>query len=175
MKRKLSNIYTPYNILLLILISLLSLFFNPKSNANEIISSITAPVKIIDGDSIEIGMRRIRLMGIDAPEYQQYCKNKNNKKYPCGKDALNYLKNIIGNIPIKCTIHEKDKYNRDLCTCYVNNKNINAEMIRAGHAIVYMGNQYTSEQAEAKRFQRGIWQGRFMHPRLFRRLKEEQK
>lgn len=175
MERKLSNICTPYSILFFILISLLSLFFNDSSNAEEIISSPSLAPRVIDGDSLEIGTRRIRLMGIDAPEYQQFCQNKQKQKYPCGKESLRHLKTLIGNSPIKCTIHEKDKYNRDLCTCYVNNININAEMVRSGHAIVYLGKEYTNEQAEAKRAKRGIWQGRFIHPRLFRNLKEQQK
>ena len=34
-----------------------------------------AQVKVIDGDSIFIGKREIRLSGIDAPEYKQSCYN----------------------------------------------------------------------------------------------------
>lgn len=175
MERKLSNIYTPYSILFFILISLLSLFFNNNSNAEEISSSPLNPVKVIDGDSLEIGAHRIRLMGIDAPEYKQTCKNKNKKTYPCGKEALKYLQELVNDTPVRCVVHEKDKYERDLCTCYANNTNINAEMIRSGHAIVYMGEEYIIEQTEAKLAKRGIWQGRFIHPRLFRKLKEQQK
>lgn len=175
MERNLSHIYTPYSILFFILISLLSLFFNRESNADEIISTPISPVKVIDGDSLEIGTHRIRLMGIDAPEYTQFCKDKNKKSYPCGKESLEYLQNLIKDTPVKCIIHEKDKYDRDLCTCYVNNLNINAEMIHSGHAIVYMGEEYTLEQIKAKRAKRGIWQGRFIHPRLFRSLKQQQK
>lgn len=175
MGRKLSNIYTPYSILFFIFFTLLFLFSNTNGNADEITSSIATPVKAVDGDSFEIGSRRIRLMGIDAPEYKQYCKDKQKKKYPCGKDSLKYLQNLIGTSAVKCTVHQKDKYNRDLCTCYVNDININAEMVRSGHAIVYLGEEYKQEEAEAKKAHRGIWRGRFMHPRLFRRLQEEQK
>lgn len=175
MGRKLSHIYTPYRIIFFILLAFLSFYFENANSAEKIISSPLTPVKVVDGDSLEIGTRRIRLMGIDAPEYDQYCKDKTGKKYPCGKDSLAYLKKLTTNKEIRCTVHQKDKYKRDLCTCYADHTNINAEMIRSGRAIVYLESNYNAEQAEAKQHKNGIWSGRFMHPRLFRRLKEEEK
>ena len=131
----------------------------------------------MDGDSLEIGTHRIRLIGIDAPEYRQLCKNKHGSSYPCGKESLKYLQKIINNSTdeIKCIVHQKDKYNRDLCTCYAGDMDLNAEMVRTGHAITYMESNYAPEQTDAKKHKRGIWSGKFMHPRLFRRLQEEQK
>ena len=175
MGRKLSHIYTPYRIIFFTILAVLSFYFEHANSAEEIISSPILPVKVVDGDSLEIGPHRIRLMGIDAPEYSQYCKDNQQQKYPCGKDSLDYLQKLIANNQVRCTVHQKDKYNRDLCTCYVNNSNINAEMVRSGHAIVYLDSQYTAEQTEAKHSKNGIWNGRFIHPRLFRRLKEEEK
>lgn len=174
MERKLSKIYTPYNTLLVTLIlALLGLF--STCTAQEIKSSADSPAKIIDGDSLEIGDNRIRLMGIDAPEYTQYCKNKDKTKYNCGIEAKNYLEQIINNATITCKVHKKDQYDRDLCTCYKDDLDINAEMVRSGYALVYLESPYHKEQREAKQNKRGLWQGHFMHPRLFRRLKEQQK
>ena len=51
-----------------------------------------AQVKVIDGDSIFIGKREIRLSGIDAPEYKQPCYNAAGKAYPCGELAFRALK-----------------------------------------------------------------------------------
>jgi len=174
MERKLSKIYTSYNKLtILMILGAIICFSNCK--AEEIIADTNDKIIVIDGDSLEIGNNRIRLMGIDAPEYLQYCKDKNKKKYDCGKISKNYLKSLIQNKQITCKIHKKDQYERDLCTCYTDNININAEMIRQGHAVVYMESPYQKEQQEAKQYKRGIWQGKFMHPRLFRKLKEAQK
>jgi len=174
MERKLSKIYTPYNTLLGTLVfALLGLF--STCTAEEIVSSTDFPVKVIDGDSLEIGNSRIRLMGIDAPEYTQYCKDENKTKYNCGIEAKNHLEQIIGKTSIICKVHKKDQYNRDLCTCYKNNTDINREMVQSGYALVYLESPYQKEQTDAKQHKRGIWRGRFMHPRLFRRLKEQQK
>lgn len=171
MKRKLSKICTPYhNLLILIAACFTAAFTNDK----EIISSPDRPAVVVDGDSLEIGAERIRLMGIDAPEYLQTCKDAQNKSHPCGKEATDYLKTLIGKNQVTCKIHHKDKYQRNLCTCYIGIKDINAEMVKSGNAVVYMESIYHQEQIEAKRNKRGIWNGRFIHPRLFRKLKEEQ-
>ena len=73
-------------------------------------------VKIIDGDSLEIGTRRIRLLGIDAPEYNQNCFDENKKKYNCGDSAVSYLTREIkkANYDIECKSIKKDRYEREL-------------------------------------------------------------
>ena len=35
--------------------------------------SATAQIRVVDGDSLEINNKKIRLIGIDAPEYYQTC------------------------------------------------------------------------------------------------------
>lgn len=174
MERKLSKIYTPYNSIFFILLLILLSAFS-TCTAKEITSSTETPIKVIDGDSLEIGSERIRLMGIDAPEYIQQCKDKKGKKYPCGIDSKNYLIKLIGDNPIVCKIHKKDQYERNLCTCYNQDQDINAAMVSSGHAITYLESPYKKEQKEAQQNKRGLWAGRFMQPRLFRRLQEQQK
>jgi endonuclease YncB( thermonuclease family) len=178
MERKLSKIYTLNNsifcILLLMLVSIFLTCTAEESLPDKINSSLSEPVKIIDGDSLEIGDTRIRLMGIDAPEYSQYCKNKNKKSYPCGKEATQYLQNLIDDTPVSCHVIKKDQYDRYLCTCYAKEKDLNREMILSGYAIVYLESPYNAEQKTAKELKRGLWQGRFMQPRLYRRLKEQE-
>lgn len=151
---------------------------NPRflpQETKKIVSSPAAPAIAVDGDSLEIGSRRIRLMGIDAPEYDQFCKKNNGELYPCGQLAADYLKTLIAEKNITCRIHKQDKYKRDLCTCYAETTDLNAEMIRAGYAVVYLESAYAGQEAEARRSRNGIWNGIFMHPRLFRLLKYHQK
>lgn len=174
-----SKIYTLNNSLFLILLLVLTSAFltctAQETSVAEIKSTTLNPAIVIDGDSLEIGSHRIRLMGIDAPEYVQQCKDKHKKLYPCGINSAKYLEKLISNQQITCRIHKKDQYDRDLCTCYVNGKDINREMVLSGNAITYLETPYHQEQTDAKQHKRGLWQGRFMQPRLFRRLKEQQK
>ena len=173
MGRKLSQIYTCW-LHLFIMSGCLSAFSANSAIAQEtkwINSSSSEQVLVIDGDSLEIGKNRIRLMGIDAPEYDQLCKDETGKFYPCGQQSAQYLQELIEGTEVKCKVYKKDKYDRDLCTCYRENKDLNAEMIKAGQAIVYLESDYASEQKTAKKSRSGIWRGFFIHPRLFRLLK----
>lgn len=170
MERKLSKIYTPYAILFFtFIIPLISVL---KAEENEIIAP-SYQVKVVDGDSLEINSNRIRLMGIDAPEYLQSCKTNKKKNYKCGISSKDYLENLIKDKTITCVIHSKDQYDRDLCTCYVKDININKEMVASGHAIAYLESDYYKDQEEAKSKKLGIWNGDFIHPRLFRQLKNQ--
>ena len=57
--------------------------------------SATAQIRVVDGDSLEINNKKIRLIGIDAPEYYQTCFDEDGLEYDCGFDALEYLQNLI--------------------------------------------------------------------------------
>ena len=57
---------------------------NSYSFAQENIVGIAS---VIDGDTIEIHGRRIRLFGIDAPESQQFCFRPNGEPWRCGQAA----------------------------------------------------------------------------------------
>mgnify|MGYP006275379597 CR=1 FL=1 len=57
---------------------------NSYSIAQENIAGIAS---VIDGDTIQIHGRRIRLFGIDAPESQQFCFRPNGEPWRCGQQA----------------------------------------------------------------------------------------
>ena len=43
------------------------------------VADITGPARMIDGDTIKIAGERIRIHGIDAPEFRQWCRDKRGK------------------------------------------------------------------------------------------------
>lgn len=132
---------------------------------------------VVDGDSLELGKVRIRLDGIDAPEYDQECYRENRTRYACGIKSYQQLKKLVNSGRVTCVEHDHDIYKRSLCTCYVEladgrKLNINEEMVRAGWATTYRDGAevYRSAEAYAKENKLGIWQGKFMKPQLFRIL-----
>ncbi len=134
-------------------------------------------VLVVDGDSIKIGNKRIRLEGIDAPEYNQTCYYYNKKKYNCGKKAKKYLQSLVNQGRVTCIEKDVDIYKRSLSSCYVtnsiNNKiNINEQMVKSGWALVYKNkfSDYSSAQDYAKKSRLGVWKGKFMKPQLYRLL-----
>ena len=129
-----------------------------------------AQLHAIDGDSLMDGETRIRLDGIDAPEIFQTCRQ-NDEEYPCGQEAYIYLKNLMQNNNVNCScLAQKDKYGRSLCECFAGDLSLNRQMVKAGWAMPYRSEKYTSEQNEAMQNHIGLWQGKFMRPALFRAL-----
>tara|TARA_B100000941_G_scaffold251059_1_gene197568 strand:- start:15 stop:518 length:504 start_codon:yes stop_codon:yes gene_type:complete len=139
--------------------------------------------KIIDGDTVHINSKKIRLEGIDAPEIKQQCKKPSlkisaiiglqiNKNYSCGVTAKIKLIDKINNSKIKCISSSKDRYNRFLATCYKNRINLNKWMVRNGYAVAYKrySKDYMRDEEYAKKNKLGLWEGTFIMPEKWRKL-----
>ncbi len=126
--------------------------------------------RVIDGDTILLGKLKIRLYGIDAPEINQSCQDKNNQEDNCGEQAKIFLENILANQKIICEMRNFDKYQRILAKCFVNNQDIQEILVKNGHAIAYINysRDYEPAQSQAIKAQKGIWQGHFTNPANFR-------
>ena len=130
-------------------------------------------IEVIDGDTIELDGRMIRIFGIDAPETKQKCKDVDYNDYDCGVKSKEILINILGlksNIGvvnnIDCTDINKDRYRRWVSVCFINGLNIGREMVRRGAALAYRqySLSYEAQEDEAKAEGRGVWQGDFIKP-----------
>ena len=134
-----------------------------------------AQLKVVDGDSLEIAGERIRIDGIDAPEFLQVCQNDRGINYDCGQEALHFMENLINRQNIDCVCEpQKDKYGRKLCECFVGKLSLNREMVRAGWAVPYRDqDKYKKELLSAQQEKRGIWQGKNMRPAIYRVLERE--
>lgn len=134
-----------------------------------------ARVKVVDGDSLEIGGKKIRLVGIDSPEFFQICETSDGKAYECGQEALKFMQSMVDagaaqKNQVVCKKVGTDRYNRALSLCFVGEKNLNLEMVLNGWAVVYRNERFVEAEQEAKSNHRGIWQGKFMRPELYRIL-----
>ncbi len=163
----------------LILFSFIILFFsNNKSFSKE--GEIIGLAKVIDGDTIKIGAKKIRLFGIDAPEKNQICKKKFlsfsfvnfQKNYNCGQISTNNLKKKIGKEKIKCLYKSRDRYKRYLGTCYIKKVDLNKWMVENGYALAYIkySRKYELQEKFARENKMGVWQGSFLRPEEWRRI-----
>ena len=122
-------------------------------------------LKVFDGDTIKVTgfdlTFKIRLVGIDSPEIGF----KGQKSQPFSQKAKQHLAGLVDNKKVAINSYGTGAYNRQLAEVFVNNKNINIEMIRAGLAEVYTGRRpkkldsqiYLKEELRARRAQKGMW------------------
>src|SRR5262245_2612075 len=92
---------------------------------------LTGQARVLDGDSIEISGARIRLQGIDAPEWEQTCADAGGQAWPCGRAAAQELRRHIGARDLRCEASGFVRYNRVLATCFEpDGSDLNAWLVR---------------------------------------------
>lgn len=125
-------------------------------------------IYVVDGDSFVVGMRKLRLDGIDAPELKQTCKDSQNVEWPCGRMARAALEKLLLEPGLSCVAEAQDRYARSVATCSsTSTQDIAAVQVREGLAVTHDFNgmrDYGSEEDAARDQTRGIWRGAFDRP-----------
>ena len=133
--------------------------------------AIVGTASIIDADTLDIRSERIRLVGVDAPESGQKCKDASGAFVRCGTVAANALDAWIARNPVTCISEGKDRYQRILGKCSVRGDSVQEWLVRNGYAVAYR--QYSTEFVEAELAARaakaGIWAGEFVMPADWRK------
>lgn len=131
-------------------------------------ASVSGTARIADGDTLTIDRQRIRIVGIDAPELDQTCKDSTGAVWPCGKVARERLVGLASG-SLTCISEGRDKYGRMLGRCRAGEIDLGGAMIDAGLAVSY--DDYKVRETLARVAQRGIWSGTFERPQDWRRDK----
>lgn len=126
--------------------------------------------RVVDGDTIEIAGRRVRLHGIDAPERDQACE-RDGQPYACGTEATRALGAILAGRIVRCTGRDHDRYGRIVAVCWAGGADVGEAMVRNGWAVAFRrySHDYVAAEAAARREKRGLWAGRFATPEDWRR------
>ena len=141
-------------------------------------------IGVYDGDSIRATGHdidiKVRLVGIDAPELKR---EKHKPGQPFGQKAKKFLTRMVLNKQVFIKGYGLGPYNRILAVVYVDRKNINLELIKAGLAEVYRGKSprgldlspYLTAEAQAKSQRRGMWSlgDRYISPKAWRKLNKK--
>jgi micrococcal nuclease len=131
-------------------------------------SNLYKVVKVIDGDTVDVDFKgtieRIRLIGIDAPEM-----NDQRNVVECfAKESHSKLSELINDKQVKLeqdnNLDNRDTYGRLLRYIYLDNKNINKQMIDEGYAFEYTYNKtykyqtdFKAAEKSAREESRGLW------------------
>ena len=156
----------PGPVWLLVAAGLVALALRPLYRPDATPERLVGTAQIIDGDSLRINGRELRLKDIDAPESRQTC-IRDAKDWPCGQAASDHLREMTWRREVTCRIVGIDRYNRGLAFCTVEGRAINASMVRDGMAVAFGG--FAREEADARKARRGIWAGTFERPQDWRR------
>lgn len=133
---------------------------------SPVTSILGGGARVIDGDTLDVDGKKVRLHGIDAPESRQTCR-RGFRAWACGDDAKRALERLIGVSGVKCEERSKDRYGRSVANCRVGRHDINAWMVRNGWAVAYRqygGGAYAADEAVARIRKAGIWSSRFVMP-----------
>ncbi|MGB6119698.1 MAG: thermonuclease family protein [Mesorhizobium sp.] len=154
--------YAEYGLTFLFLIALLVVFARFGGIEQK---QLTGQAVVNDGDSITMNGERLRLRGIDAPEYDQTCM-KNAAAYDCGRESRRSLQALVRSGPLACEGWEKDRYDRLLVICKAGGVDINRRQVELGWAVSY--GDYEGDERAARQARKGVWQGEFERPRAYR-------
>lgn len=141
----------------------------------------------IDGETLYVKGIEVSLFGIDAVERDQICQDQSGADYPCGSHATQALQTLIQQNQVICLPLVSINDRRILALCELPSgdetptdaqeflrgyrpNNLSRLMVVNGHAIgIGAGaDAYNDEQVEAQTLRKGIWQGSFVPPRLWR-------
>jgi len=128
----------------------------------------------VDGDTLvlDTGVGRpvvVRLVGIDAPELLQDCRDAAGA-WDCGREARGALAALVEEHTIACLPCGHDPGGAILAQCRDGEADIGAAMVRAGLATThaFFSNVLHAAQVEARRAGRGLWRGDWVHPKAWR-------
>lgn len=127
----------------------------PATSTNARSDQIIGVASVVDGDTIEIHSKRIRLSGFDSPERGKRCGDTN-----VYQKAAIYLSDQIATKTVTCTTTGEDRYNRAIATCSVHSMDLGDIMVGAGWARdwpKYSRGQYADEERAARSGRRGVW------------------
>ncbi len=141
--------------------------FNPRNYP-----AIYSSAKVISADTLIIAGRYFRLFGIDAPENNQTCADKNGRPYHCGQQAAAWLKSWLQDYELECRVMQEDAKGNMLGVCSLGAYDLGAALVNAGWAVVYEKHTdvYMPYQIQAQNNARGLWQGEFYMPWDWRKI-----
>lgn len=129
----------------------------PRTQAAQSASNqvFAGQARVIDGDTLDLDGRRIRLWGIDAPESAQSC-----ARGSPGADARRALRRAIADEHVTCAVRDRDDYGRIVAQCRAGGADLGGAMVREGWAWDYRRyshGRYARAEDEARAAERGLW------------------
>jgi endonuclease YncB( thermonuclease family) len=126
-----------------------------------------ADIRVIDGETLALGDRVVRLAGIAAPARGASCQRADGQGFDCGGASTAALMGLVGGRAITCRITGRDAFGRGLGQCEAQGLDLGRSLVSGGFAIA-TGGAMRNAEATARQADRGLWAHRSGAPQDWR-------
>ncbi len=158
------------NILSLFLGTALAVLAAAPSGPSQAANGLQGMPSVVDGDTISLHGRILRLHGIDAPELGQTCAVKG-QAYDCGEISRSALMDLTAGTPVACELLERAEVSDaeppgDVARCTAGGYDLSEGMAYTGWALAdrTITARYVRLEKDARAKKRGMWKGAFVAP-----------
>lgn len=116
-------------------------------------------VMVVDGDTLRLGDRVLRLAGLEVPERgRATCRDAGGRPADCAGAAASALAGLVAGRDVTCHVQGRDRHGRALGTCQAGAAEVNGSLVAAGWALAEIGaTALTPLEAAARQAGRGLW------------------
>ncbi|WP_169732854.1 thermonuclease family protein [Azospirillum halopraeferens] len=141
--------------------------------ANHPNHRLTGAAVALEGDLLSVAGTPVRLMGIDAPDPGQICRNRYGSPFDCHRIATGVLAALVEGNEVDCTIAERDRNGLFIGECRVRGFDLGGAMVARGWAFTYrsLTSTYQKSEAYAQSKRLGLWAGQVEKPWQWRSRK----
>jgi endonuclease YncB( thermonuclease family) len=105
-----------------------------RAEASGSTFSCSSP-RVVDGDTLRCGERRVRLYGIDAAEMPGHCRPGRECAPGDPFASTANLRGLVGSSPLTCRELGSDRYGRTVALCSAAGRDLSCGQVGAGQAI----------------------------------------
>lgn len=129
-----------------------------SSARGEEIRAANAAVRVVDGETLALDGKVLRLAGVRAPSRGQICHDVAGRDYDCGGAAAAALARLIAGRDVQCRVQGRDGMGRPLALCRAGGVDLNASLVADGFVLAGTGAAaLLSLEAMAREGKRGLW------------------
>jgi len=122
-------------------------------------AEFSGDVRVLDGDTIEIGGQRVQLFGIVAPKLASHCQVAGNT-IPCGRVSRGALLDLTAGAKVVCNVSAQAGTATDpVARCQAGGYDLSEGMTYTGwaRADLNASDYYLPFEEDARRQHRGLW------------------
>lgn len=113
-------------------------------------------VRIVDGETLGLGERIVRLAGISAPPRGDACRGRSGESFDCGGAATAALTRLVTGRAVSCRIVGQDGFGRGLGQCEADGTDLGRTLVGSGFAVATAAALRPAE-AVARDARHGLW------------------